>query len=147
MRAPFTGSDWTAAEPMSDINIVPLVDVLLVLLVIFMITAPIISQTLDVQLPRATLAAGTRADQTLVVSVDQDGRVAINDTVIGPLRETQGQQRFEQAIARWKAAYPGTPAFLRADRRLRYGQVIQVMAALRRLGVVDVGLMMVREGR
>jgi biopolymer transport protein TolR len=147
VRATFSGPDWTAAEPLSEINIVPLVDVLLVLLVIFMITAPIISQTLDVQLPRATLAAGTRADQTLVVSVDQDGKVAVNETVIGPLREAQSQQRFEQAIARWKAAYPRTPAFLRADRRLRYGQVIQVMAELRRLGVVDVGLMIEREGR
>ena len=147
MRSPFSGSDWMTAEPMSEINIVPLVDVLLVLLVIFMITAPIISQTLDVQLPRATLAAGTRADQTLVVSVDQDGTIAVNETVTGPLREQQSQQRFEQAIKRWKTTYPGTAAFLRADRRLRYGQVIQVMAELRRLGVVDVGLMIEREGR
>ena len=147
MKSPFSGSEWTSSEPMSDINIVPLVDVLLVLLVIFMITAPIISQTLDVQLPRATLAAGTRADQTLVISVDQEGAVAVNETVVGPLREQTGRQRFEQAIQKWKAAYPGTPAFLRADRRLRYGQVIQVMAELRRLGVVDVGLMIEREGR
>jgi biopolymer transport protein ExbD len=147
VKSPFSGSEWTTSEPMSDINIVPLVDVLLVLLVIFMITAPIISQTLDVQLPRATLATGTRADQTLVVSVDQDGAVAVNETVVGPLRERAGQQSFEQEIRRWKAAYPGTRAFLRADRRLRYGQVIQVMAELRRLGVVDVGLMIEREGR
>jgi len=147
VKSPFSGSEWTSSEPMSDINIVPLVDVLLVLLVIFMITAPIISQTLDVQLPRATLAAGTRADQTLVISVDQEGAVAVNETVVGPLREQTGRQRFEQAIQKWKAAYPGTPAFLRADRRLRYGQVIQVMAELRRLGVVDVGLMIEREGR
>ena len=147
MRPSNLGSDWTSSEPMSDINIVPLVDVLLVLLVIFMITAPIISQTLDVQLPRATLAAGSKADQTLVVSVDQDGTVAVNDTVVGVLREQAGQTKFEQAIQRWKSAYPGTPAFLRADRRLRYGQVIQVMAELRRLGVVDVGLMIEREGR
>jgi biopolymer transport protein ExbD len=147
VKSSFSGSDWTSAEPMSDINIVPLVDVLLVLLVIFMITAPIISQTLDVQLPRATLAAGTRADQTLVVSVDQDGIVAVNETVVGAIRDQQGLAAFDQAIQRWKAAYPGTPAFLRADRRLRYGSVIQVMAELRRQGVVDVGLMIEREGR
>jgi len=147
VNSPFTGFDWTASEPMSDINIVPLVDVLLVLLVIFMITAPIISQTLDVQLPRATLSTGTRANQTLVISVDQDGTVAVNETVVGPLREAEGERRFEQAIQRWKAAYPGTRAFLRADRRLRYGQVIQVMADLRRLGIMDVGLMIEREER
>ena len=77
---------------------------------------------------------------------DQDGAVAVNETVVGPLRERAGAQRFEQEIRRWKAAYPGTRAFLRADRRLRYGQVIQVMAEMRRLGVVDVGLMIEREG-
>lgn len=56
-------------------------------------------------------------------------------------------QRFDRAIQAWKAANQGAPAFLRADRRIRYGTVIQVMAQLRRLGVVDVGLMIEREGR
>ena len=139
-------TDWATNEPMSDINIVPLVDVLLVLLVIFMITAPIISQTLQVQLPRASLAAGTKANQTLVISLDAEGTVAVNETVVGPLRDRDAVDKFDKEINRWKAAYPGTPAFLRADRRIRYGQVIQVMAQLRRLGVVDVGLMIEREG-
>jgi biopolymer transport protein ExbD len=129
---------------MSDINIVPLVDVLLVLLVIFMITAPIISQTLDIQLPRATLASGSRANQTLIVSIDQEGTVAVNDRVMGQIRYQDTLKRFEGEINRWKAEYPNTPVFLRADRRLRYGSVIQVMAQLRRLNVVDVGLMIER---
>jgi biopolymer transport protein TolR len=146
VRAPF-GSDWTSADPLSDINIVPLVDVLLVLLVVFMITAPIISQALEIQLPRATLSAGTRANQTLIVSVDAEGTVAVNETVLGLLRNQETLTRFDREINRWKAAYPNTPAFLRADRALRYGTVIQVMAQLRRLGVVDVGLMIEREGR
>ena len=137
--------DWAAAEPMSDINVVPLVDVLLVLLVIFMITAPIISHTLDVQLPRANLAPGTRANQTLIVSIDQEGTLAVNEQVLGGLRYQETLKRFEREIHRWKASYPGTPVFVRADRRIRYGSVIQVMAELRRLGVVDVGLMIERE--
>ncbi len=144
MRGPLIGSDWTTADPLSDINIVPLVDVLLVLLVIFMITAPIISHTLDIQLPRASLAPGTRANQTLIVSIDQEGTVAVNDRVMGKIRYQETLKRFEGEINRWKAEYPGTPVFLRADRRLRYGSIIQVMAQLRRLNVVDVGLMIER---
>ncbi len=145
MRGSF-GTDWTAGEEMSDINIVPLVDVLLVLLVIFMITAPIITHSLDVQLPGATLSPGTRTDQTLIVSVDRRGTLAVNQTVMGPIRNRGAMKRFEKAVNRWKAANPGALAFLRADRRIRYGTVIQVMAKLRRLGVIDVGLMIEQEG-
>jgi biopolymer transport protein ExbD len=140
------GSDWTTSEPLSDINIVPLVDVLLVLLVIFMITAPIITHTLDVQLPRASLSPGTRTNQTLIVSVDSNGVLAVNETVIGDLRSRETTQRFQREIAQWRSRYPDSPAFLRADRRIRYGTVIQVMAELRTMGVIDVGLMIEREG-
>lgn len=146
MAAEF-GSDWTTGEELYDINIVPLVDVLLVLLVIFMITAPIITDTLDVQLPRASLALGTRTNQTLIITVDRHGTLAVNQNVMGPIRSRSTMQRFDRAIQAWKAANQGAPAFLRADRRIRYGTVIQVMAQLRRLGVVDVGLMIEREGR
>ena len=139
------GTNWTSAEPVSDINVVPLVDVLLVLLVIFMITAPIISHTLDVQLPRASLAPGTRPNQTLIITIDRKGTLAVNDRVMGPIRSAEAGRRFNREISRWKSKYPGNPAFLRADRRIRYGTVIQVMARLRKLGVVDVGLMIERE--
>jgi biopolymer transport protein ExbD len=145
MATPFN-SDWTSAEEMSDINIVPLVDVLLVLLVIFMITAPIIAHTLDVQLPRASLSPGTRTNQTLVITVDREGMLAVNEKVLGHIRSQEAINRLDKEINAWKARYPGSPAFLRADRRIRYGTVIQVMAQLRRMGVVDVGLMIEREG-
>src|SRR3970282_912371 len=98
------GSDWTTANEVSDINIVPLVDVLLVLLVIFMITAPIITHTLDVQLPRASLSPGTRTDQTLIISVDHLGTLAVNQKVLGPIRDRDTVQRFDQAVQPWKAA-------------------------------------------
>ncbi len=146
MAAEF-GSDWTTGEELYDINIVPLVDVLLVLLVIFMITAPIITDTLDVQLPRASLSPGTRTNQTLIITVDRRGTLAVNQNVMGPIRSRGAMQRFDRAVQAWKAANSGARAFLRADRRIRYGTVIQVMAQLRRLGVVDVGLMIEREGR
>ncbi len=132
---------WTEAEPLSDINIVPLVDVLLVLLVIFMITAPIITPTLEVQLPRVALSPGTNPNQTLTITVDRQNRLAVNDKVLGAMRAQSTLRRFDQEVSRWRANYPGQAAFLRVDRLVRYGTVIQVMARLNRMGVVDVGLM------
>ncbi len=140
------GGDWTEAESLSDINIVPLVDVLLVLLVIFMMTAPIITPTLEVQLPRVSLEPGTDPQQTLVITIDRRARLAVNDRVLGPLRSQSTLRQFEREIREWKADYPHAAAFMRVDRLVRYGTVIQVMARLNRMGVVDVGLMIEPEG-
>ena len=144
MASPF-GFEWTASEDLADINIVPLVDVLMVLLVIFMITAPIIAHTLDVQLPRATLAPGTRTNRTLVITVDQRGVLAVNEKVIGSIKDKNAIKRMEIRLTQWKAANQEAPAFLRADRRILYGTIIEVMAQLRRLGIVNVGLMIERQ--
>jgi len=136
---------WTEQEPLADINVVPLVDVLLVLLVIFMITAPIIAPSLQVQLPRVSLDPGTNPNQTITVTIDREDRLAVNDRVLGSLRDDATFRRLESEISTWRANYPGSPAFLRADRLVRYGTVVQVMARLNRLGVVDVGLMIEQE--
>ena len=135
------GGGWTEGEPMSEINVVPLVDVFMVMLIIFMITAPIITPTLLVQLPRVSLAPGTDPNQTLIITIDRRARLAINEKVLGPLRAQSTLRQFEREITQWKAKYPSSPAFLRVDRLVRYGTVIQVMARLNRMGVVDVGLM------
>lgn len=137
--------EWTEPQEMADINIVPLVDVLLVLLVIFMITAPIIAHTLDVQLPKASLAPGTRTNRTLVVTLDRKGTLAVNENVLGVIQDKKTIQRMEQAITRWKSGNQIGPAFLRADRRILYGTVIEVMAQLRKMGIINVGLMIERE--
>ena len=144
MAAPGHGG-WTEQEPLADINIVPLVDVLLVLLVIFMITAPIIAPSLQVQLPRVSLDPGTNPNQTITVTIDRDERLAVNDRVLGSLRDDATLSRFESEITGWRANYPSSPAFLRADRLVKYGTVVQVMARLNRMGVVDVGLMIEQE--
>ena len=139
------GGGWTESEPMAEINIVPLVDVFMVMLVIFMITAPIITPTLNVQLPRVSLAPGTNPNQTVIITIDRQARLAVNEKVLGPLRSGNTLRRFEREILSWKADYPYAPAFLRVDRLVRYGTVIQVMARLNRMGVVDVGLMIETE--
>ncbi len=138
---PSEQQSWTEAEPLSDINIVPLVDVLLVLLVIFMITAPIITPTLEVQLPRVALSPGTNPNQTLTITIDRQNRLAVNDKVLGAMRAQSTLRRFDREVSRWRADYPGQAAFLRVDRLVRYGTVIRVMARLNRMGIVDVGLM------
>ena len=138
---PSEQQSWTESEPLSDINIVPLVDVLLVLLVIFMITAPIITPTLEVQLPRVALSPGTNPNQTLTITIDRQNRLAVNNKVLGAMRAQSTLRRFDREVSRWRADYPGQAAFLRVDRLVRYGTVIRVMARLDRMGIVDVGLM------
>ena len=139
------GGDWTRSEPLSEINVVPLVDVLLVLLVIFMITAPIITHTLDVELPRASLSPGARVNQTFLISVDRKGQLAVNEEALGYYRDAATLKKLETLILEWRTENPDAPAFLRADRRLRYDTVIRIMAQLRRVNIRDVGLMIERD--
>ncbi len=124
----------------AEINIVPLVDVLLVLLVIFMITAPVVAYSLQVQLPQADIPAGSGKGQSLVVSINQVGEVALNRETLGTFNHAATRQSFRSQVRLWRLANPDSPALLRADARLSYGRVLQVMAELRRLQVKQVGL-------
>ena len=124
----------------AEINIVPLVDVLLVLLVIFMITAPVVANSLQVQLPQADIPAGSGKGQSLVVSINQAGEVALNRETLGVFNQAATRQSFRSRVRLWRLDNPGSPALLRADARLSYGRVLQVMAELRRLQVKQVGL-------
>src|SRR2546423_1691275 len=112
----------------SQINVVPLVDVMLVLLVIFMVTAPILQQGVQVDLPQAKAAALSGEEDQLVVAIDKKGTVFLNDKEIaiddlGPKLE---------AVTRLK---PDKQVFLRADRAVPYGEVVRVMAAVKIAGV------------
>src|SRR3972149_4402144 len=105
------GHDWTTQEELADINVVPLVDVLLVLLVIFMITAPIVTHTLEVSLPRASLAPGANPNQTLIISMDARGNLAVNDRLLGPFDRAETLRRFQKEVAQWRERNPGAAAF------------------------------------
>jgi biopolymer transport protein TolR len=117
----------------SQINVVPLVDVMLVLLVIFMVTAPILQQGVSVDLPQAKAGALTGEEQQLVVSVDKKGDVYLNDTTI-QLAELEQKLR---AVVQLK---PDKQVFLRADRTVPYGDVVAVMAAVHGAGVQSLGM-------
>ena len=117
----------------SQINVVPLVDVMLVLLVIFMVAAPILQQGVSVELPQAKAGALSGEDQQLVVSIDKKGTIFLNDNAIA-LSELGSKL---EAVTRLK---PDKQVFLRADRSVPYGEVVQVMAAVKGAGVQSLGM-------
>lgn len=115
-------------EAMSEINVTPLVDVMLVLLTIFMITAPFLLQSVHVKLPETAPVAALKPAQALVVSVQPDGRAFL------------GKEAVELAAleARLKAEITRSPELtvqLRADAGVPYGRITEVMAAVSRAGV------------
>ena len=123
----------------ADINVTSLVDVAFVLLIIFMITAPIMQGGVDVQLPRAEARPMT-AKEGMVVSVDREGRIYIDETVVS---ESDFRMTFAALV---KSRRPKS-VYLRADRRVPYGDVVRVLAIIRVSGVTDVGLVAEEEER
>jgi biopolymer transport protein TolR len=121
-----------APPPLSDINVTPLVDVMLVLLVIFMVTAPMLSQGLPVNLPEAP-AQSLVSQKPLVVSINRDLALYLDDRRVN-LKELSA------ALAQTSSG-PNVPeVLLKADREVPYGLVIQVMSALKQAGVEKLGL-------
>jgi|SRR6185369_9308153 len=120
-------------EALSQINVTPLVDVMLVLLVIFMVTAPILHQGVNVNLPQVQAGALNGEDVQLVVSVTAKGIVFLNDA---PITGPELQSKL-QAILRER---PDRNVFLRADTSVPYGEVMRVMASIRQAGVQRLGM-------
>jgi biopolymer transport protein TolR len=117
----------------SQINVTPLVDVMLVLLVIFMVTAPILQQGVAVDLPKTRAAALTAQEQPLVVGLTVDGAVYLNDN---PLPVDELRRKLE-AISRER---PEQRVFLRADAKVPYGDVVRVIAAVKEAGIERLGM-------
>jgi biopolymer transport protein TolR len=125
--------DGGQSEQISQINVTPLVDVMLVLLVIFMVTAPILQQGYPVELPKAEGAALAGEDEQLVVSLTRDGDIYLNDT-----RLSAGDLTTKLAAIR--RLRPDRHVFLRADRSVQYGEVARVMEAIRASGLTRLGM-------
>ena len=116
----------------ADVNVTSLVDVMLVLLIVFMITAPMMQGGVDVELPRAE-ARPLTPKEGMVVSVNRDGRIFVDQTAVSfrDFRVT-----FRSLVATRKPS----GVYLQADARVPYGQVVQVLAVIRGAGVQNVGL-------
>ena len=117
-------------RPMAEINVTPLVDVVLVLLIIFMVTAPFLQGGLEIDLPKVA-SHGLDVREGLIVSVRSDRTLAVGNAVVAV-------DRFEDALARAGAAQ--RPVFLKADRGVPYGLVVELIARMRRSGVASLGL-------
>jgi biopolymer transport protein ExbD len=120
-------------QPMADINTTPLVDVMLVLLVIFIITAPLLTHAIRLDLPQAQAAASAEKPDTITVSIDAQGRVYWNDA---PLADASAlEARMREAVART----PQPDLHLRADQQVVYRKVAEVMAAAQQSGLSKIG--------
>jgi biopolymer transport protein TolR len=118
---------------MSQINVTPLVDVMLVLLVIFMVTAPMMQQGVQVNLPKAETKSLAPKEDTLVVSVEKSGRTFINTS------EIQGDQ-LKDKLNSMLAGREKREVFLKADSSVPYGEVVKVMAQIKGAGVERLGM-------
>lgn len=118
---------------MSDINMTPFVDIVLVLLIIFMISAPMMTQGVDVALPQANTQALPSESEQVIVTVDVENRIFINDLEVS--QEALRQKL--QAIVRER---PDQQVYFRADKSLPYGTAVNVMAEIKRAGVSRLGM-------
>ena len=120
-------------QMVSQINVTPLVDVMLVLLVIFMVTAPIIQQGVEVTLPSVKAEALPGKEEQFVVSITKDSQIYLNDAKLSADELSSklkaiGQER------------PDREVFIRADDQVPYGEVIRTMAAIKAAGIENVGM-------
>lgn len=117
----------------SQINVTPLVDVMLVLLVIFMVTAPIIQQGVQVNLPQAKAGAIPGTEELLVVTIAKNGKVYLNDNPMS-VAELGDKLRAIRKLQRDKQVY------LRADQDVRYGLVMKTIAEIKQAGIERLGM-------
>ena len=133
------GNRRVRKKPMSEINVVPYIDVMLVMLVIFMVTAPLLTQGVQVDLPAATAEPiEAKAEEPLEVTVDADGALYLN------IGEAPNQAIDPQTLVQRTAAVlrrrPDTPVLVRGDRAVAYGSVVKAMVLLQQAGAPSVGL-------
>ena len=117
----------------SDINVTPFVDVMLVLLIIFMVTAPMMSQGLDVDLPETTTKSLRQEEEPLVVSIDRQGKIVLDGIeVTRPL--------LKQQLQKILPAKKDQPIYLKADKEVAYGLVVGIMADIKESGFDKLGM-------
>ena len=120
------------AAPMSDINMTPLIDVMLVLLVIFIITAPLMVSSVQLDLPKAATTSVSNAPKFVEISVDRNGQIYVEDKL-------QSSQALTQLLAQTAQANRDAEVRLRADTSVPYGRVVEVMGLAQQAGLSRIG--------
>jgi biopolymer transport protein TolR len=118
---------------MSEINVTPLVDVMLVLLIIFMVTAPMMMQGVDVALPETTSKPLTAEKEKLVISIDSNSQIYINAVPVSP-------DMLSSRLTEILEGKPDKEAYLRADKNIPYGKVVHVMAEIKAANIDKLGM-------
>jgi biopolymer transport protein TolR len=126
-------SGGNSNELMSDINVTPFVDVMLVLLIIFMVTAPMMVQGLNVDLPEATAQPLDSEKEHLVITIDKDHQVHINDYQVSV-------ESLSAKLIKILQSRGDREVYLKADKNIPYGIVVQVMAEIKGAGVEQLGM-------
>ena len=130
-------------RPISEMNVVPYIDVMLVLLIIFMVTAPLLTQGVQVELPDAAAEAIDPGElqnrPPIVLSIDREGRLYLNDgdRPAEPVEDRLVEARVAVALRR----APGLPVFVKGDRAVPYGRVVEAMVLLQSAGAAKVGFL------
>jgi biopolymer transport protein TolR len=121
-----------ASQPMSDINMTPLIDVMLVLLVIFMITAPLMTSSLKMELPRTAGARPTEGGAALALGITADGRIHVGDDVVS-------RDDLVRTLEAGAARQPQPDVLVRADRNVPYGRVAELIGLVQDAGLTHIG--------
>ncbi len=132
------GSQSDNDEVMSEINVTPLVDVMLVLLVVFIVTAPLLTNAIQVDLPETEQTQSPDDDQAVTVSVDAEGTIFVE-------KKKTAAEDLTRALQELKLQRPDVSLFLQADDAARYGIVAKVMASIERSGVSRVSVITATE--
>jgi biopolymer transport protein TolR len=117
----------------SEINVTPLVDVMLVLLIIFMVTAPMMTQGLEVDLPETTAKSLRQKEEPIIVTLDKEGKIMLGKIEVG-------QALFRQQLEKLFGQDKEQPIFLKADKRVAYGVVVNIMAEIKAAGFDKLGM-------
>ena len=120
------------SEPMSEINVTPMVDVMLVLLVIFILTAPLMASSIKLDLPKTDAATASEAPKFVALVIDKAGQIFLNDKPIA-------LDALKTSLTRTAAQNPETEVQLRADEAVPYGKVVEVMGAAQKAGLNRIG--------
>lgn len=126
-------SGQNSDEPLAEINVIPLVDIVLVLLIIFMLTAPLLQRTIDVQLPRSQ-TADTVQEERLMLTVTKRGVVYFDKY---PVNWEQLESYIREQAPHWKTR----AVYIQADATVEYERVVQLLDILRRYGLTRIGLL------